>query len=69
MDKRQYPRFSFHGPVGYQRREDAPESGSVAVDLSQGGVRLRLSEFVPLNTLLDLKLHLTNPSRIMPVRG
>ncbi len=69
MDKRQYPRFSFNGPVGYQRNEEYPENGSLCIDVSQGGVKLRSSEFIPLHTLLDLKLHLKNPSRLLSVKG
>ncbi len=69
MEKRQYPRFDFTEPVGYHDDEGYPESGSLAADLSQSGVRIRINEFVPLRKVISLKLHLNNPTRVVSVRG
>ncbi len=69
MEKRQYPRFDFSEPVGYHDAREFPEMGSLAADISQSGVRLRVGEFLPLRKVLDLKLHLNNPTRVMSVRG
>ncbi len=69
MEKRQHPRFSFREPVAYNKKEGSPESGSLANDISGGGVRIRVQEFIPLNTVLDLKVHFTAPARTMAVKG
>jgi c-di-GMP-binding flagellar brake protein YcgR len=69
MEKRQYPRIDFTEPVGYQDSEEFPESGSLAGDISQSGVRIRVNEFMPLRKIVSLKLHLNNPTRVVSVRG
>ena len=69
MEKRRFPRFSFKEPVGYLRTEGLPENGSLGEDLSPGGVRIRVPEFIPLRTVLNLKIHLNNPVRVMDVKG
>jgi hypothetical protein len=69
MDQRQYPRFSFKEPVAFQAAEEAPSTGSLAGDISEGGVRIRVQEFIPLRTVLTLKIHLNNPVRTLPVKG
>ncbi len=68
MDKRQYPRFSFNEAVVYQTGE-APSSGSLAADISHGGVRIRVQEFIPLRTVISMKIHLGNPVRTVPIKG
>jgi c-di-GMP-binding flagellar brake protein YcgR len=69
MDKRQYPRFDFKEAVRYQMTEQEPAFGSLAEDISEGGVRIRVHEFVPLRTIVYLKIHMTNPVRVVPVKG
>ena len=69
MDKRIYPRSSFREPVNYQMAEDADLSGSLASDISQGGVCIRIQEFIPLRSVLQMKIHLNNPPRTVPVKG
>ena len=67
--KRQYPRFPFKEAIGYQANGDAPLSGGLSADIGEGGVRIRVQEFIPLRTVLSLKVHLTDPARTVPVRG
>ena len=55
--------------MGYQNAEESPLSGSLASDISQGGVRIRVQQFIPLRTIVNLKIHLNNPSRSVPVKG
>ena len=69
MEKRQYPRFAFSEPVSYQHTEGSQELGSMGEDISQGGVRIRVNEFLPLLKILNLRLHLNNPSRVLDVKG
>ena len=68
-NKRQYARKEFREAIGYQSGFDAPTHGSLAGDISEGGVRIRVQEFIPLRTVLALKVHLNNPSRTVPVKG
>ncbi len=62
-------RVPFNEAVAYGQGEDSLFNGSLAADLSQSGVRIRVQQFVPLNTIVHLKLHLKNPDRAVPVRG
>ncbi|MBI4309375.1 MAG: PilZ domain-containing protein [Candidatus Omnitrophica bacterium] len=69
MDKRQCPRFSFKESIAYQTAQEVPLAGSLSADISQGGVRIRIQEFIALRTVVHLKIHLTNPARVVPVKG
>ena len=69
MDQRQYQRFSFREAVAYQTAGEDPLSGSLSADISQAGVRIRIQEFIPLRTIVHLKIHLTNPLHTVPVKG
>lgn len=44
-------------------------NGSLGKDISQGGVQIRVQQFLPLRSIVNLKIHLTNPSRTVPVKG
>ena len=67
-NNRQYPRFPFRESVAYQTG-DAPSSGSLAGDISEGGVRLTVNEFIPLNTVISLNIRLSDPARVVPAQG
>jgi len=69
MDKRQYPRFSFREPVGYQTTGEGLSFGALTDDISQGGVKIRVQEFIPLRTVLHMKIHMNDPARLVPVKG
>ena len=69
MDKRQYLRLSFNESVAYQTTGETPLSGGLSSDISQGGVRIRIQEFIPLRAVVHLKIHFTNPMRTVPVKG
>ena len=68
MDKRSYPRFPFNDPVVY-KTGDFSSTGSLAVDLSQGGVRIRVQKFIALRTVVSMNIHLNDPVRMLPVKG
>jgi len=68
-NKRQFPRFSFNEPVGYQRGGSSSLEGSVAEDISQTGLKLSVSEFIPLNTVLDLQIQLPGQMRLVSARA
>jgi len=68
MNNRQYPRFPFKESVGYQVGE-APLSGSLSGNISEGGLRLSVREFIPLNTIVRLQIHVSGPARVLPAQG
>jgi len=69
MNKRQYPRFPFKEPVDYQMKEDGAGAGALADDISRGGVRIRVQKFLPLGSILQLKIHMSQPVRVFQVKG
>ena len=68
MNDRQYSRFSFKESVGYQIGE-APLTGSLSGDISEGGLRLNVHEFIPLNTIVRLQIHVSDPERVLAAQG
>jgi len=58
LDKRQFHRMAHSEPVQYQFKDPSRFGGCVSKDLSGGGVRILLNDFVPLNTELSLKIQL-----------
>ncbi len=67
-DNRQHPRFPFRESVAYQTG-GSPSCGSLAGDISEGGLRLTVREFIPLNTIISLNIRLSDPVRVVPARG
>ena len=67
-NKRNYPRFQFQEPVEYQRSY-TPTHGSVAGNISAGGIKLMAHEFVALGTVLEMQIHFANPPRNAIVKG
>jgi len=60
-DKRQFDRKDHREPVQFHQADhDESESGSVAKNLSPGGIQIRLNDFVPLGTELTLTIHLAD---------
>ena len=60
LEKRQFRRMLHSQSVKYQFKDPSQFGGCVSRDLSEGGVRVRLSNFVPLNTELTLKIRLAD---------
>lgn len=63
-DKRQFCRMIHSEPVQYQFKDPSQFGGCVSKDLSEGGVRILLNDFVPLNSELSLKIRLADESII-----
>lgn len=57
-EKRRYRRIQLRQPVQFQSTNCALEGGALSGDLSEGGVRVDMYEFVPLNTELTLRIRL-----------
>jgi hypothetical protein len=62
-DKRRFSRLEFREPVKYQVRNPAhlqssrlgSFGGLLSCDLSEGGIRFRIDDFIPLSTELSLE--------------
>ncbi len=44
-------------------------SGSLSGDISEGGLRLSVQEFIPLNTIFRLNIHVSDSARVLPAQG
>ncbi len=63
-DKRTEPRFSFSEPVTFTLPE-LNTSGSLAGDISFKGISLKVYDFVPIGTTLELQLRLGRSPRVI----
>ncbi|HOW36020.1 MAG TPA: PilZ domain-containing protein [Candidatus Omnitrophota bacterium] len=59
VEKRHFLRARYNEPVRYHFRDSGKFGGCVARDISEGGIRLDLDDFVPLNSemILQMKFH------------
>ena len=63
-DKRNFERVRFDLPVRVQFKDPSQFSGSLSCDLSEGGIRLQMNEFIPLGTELTLTIQLADERMI-----
>jgi len=61
-ERRTLQRIKFVEPVQFQRSGPSSFDGCVAADISEGGIRLNLNDFVPLKTELSMQVHLSDNS-------
>ena len=71
IEKRQRSRISFRESVQYIMEETQEYGGSVAHDLSDGGLRLQLNDFVPINTriVIDIPISDANGTKVITLNG
>jgi len=67
-ERRNFERFRLAQPVQCHLNELEPEQGSLSCDISEGGIRLNITHFLPLNTEILLRIKL-NSARIVECRG
>ena len=67
-DKRTEPRFSFSEPVTFTLPE-LNTSGSLAGDISFKGISLKVYDFVPIGTTLELQLRLGRSPRVIMAKA
>jgi hypothetical protein len=60
VEKRKFSRIDFREPVHYQFPAPNKYGGCLSQDLSEGGIRINLSEFVALNTEITLEMRMKN---------
>ncbi|MCK5012344.1 MAG: PilZ domain-containing protein [Candidatus Omnitrophica bacterium] len=61
-ERRSFHRFNRAQPVRFQLKDPSQFGGSLSCDLSQGGARIHLSDFIPVNTELTLQIQLADQS-------
>lgn len=61
-DQRNFHRFARAQAVRIQFKDPSQFGGSLSCDLSEGGARIHLSDFVPVNTELTLSIQLADES-------
>ena len=68
-DKRKFPRTAFKRTVRYKLKVGDIYSDHIAQDLSQGGIKVQSSQFVPVNARLIVQFQLVDHDRIIEVEG
>ena len=63
-DRRSFRRFRFAEPVEFRAKSGDELLGSLSSDLSEGGVKLRLFKFVPVDTQLNIVVHLSSKKTV-----
>ena len=61
---RVFHRFAHAEPVQFQFKDPNQFGGCLSRDLSEGGIRIRLNDFVPLETELMLKIRLADGNTV-----
>lgn len=56
QEKRQFYRLKFTNPVIYHSLNQLDFGGSVACDISEGGIKINLPQFIPVDTELSLQI-------------
>src|SRR5690349_4986542 len=67
-DRRAFKRYKLREPVRYQFDEPSRLGGSISRDISQGGIQIRLTEFIPLKTMVTLEIQLPG-GRVAECKG
>jgi len=67
-EKRVSQRFLFSEPVTYLKPE-VSISGSVAGNISVSGISLKVQEFVPIGSILELQVCLGNSPKLICLKG
>jgi hypothetical protein len=66
---RTYPRFTCSESVEYHPPQEESPRGSLSANISLGGIKLTVHEFVPLGTVLKMQINFSNPRRSVPANG
>lgn len=59
-DRREFPRVRYAEPVGIENPVPLVIEGGLSCDLSVGGLRLNVSDFIPAGTELTVQIRLNN---------
>ena len=61
-ERRSFHRFHCAQPIRFQLKDPNQFGGSLSCDLSKGGIRVHLGDFIPLKTELTLQIQLADES-------
>ncbi len=68
QDKRKHQRVPFTDSVQFQLKKTSRCGGTLALDISEGGIRIHFFEFFPLNTELTMQIPLP-PYKVVDCPG
>ena len=66
---RRFTRVPFKRAVRFSTPSSPRSDAHIAQDLSQGGLRMLSSEFIPVHSLLSIQIQLKERERVMDVQG
>lgn len=64
-EKRRFPRIGMKKPVHFQFLDPSQYGDSLSGDISEGGLRLRVNEFIALGEILQLEFQLKSMQMIV----
>lgn len=68
-NRRQFPRFSFDHPVSCRTSMMSEASGALSRDISSGGIRMTVNEFMPIGSQLEMAIFLPALGREVQIKG
>ncbi len=69
QEKRRFKRAKFGNPVSFRLKEGGSFSGCLAHDISEGGMRVQVNDFLPVNTEMILQSRIPQTSKVIDVAG
>ena len=64
QNRRHYQRVRFAEPIRFEQNDPIRFGGSLGLDISKGGLRLRFNDYVPVGTEITLQITLPNDELI-----
>ena len=68
-ERRKFKRLPFKEAVQYNFRETNDIGGCLACDIGEGGIRLTVPDFIPIETELGINILFSNPSKVADISG
>ncbi len=69
MEGRRFTRVPFKRAVRFCAFNSEKSDSHIAQDLSQGGLRMLSSEFIPVHTLVNIQLQLKDREKVIDLEG
>jgi PilZ domain. len=69
MEGRRFTRVPFKRAVRFSTPNSERSDSHIAQDLSQGGLRMLSSEFIPVHSLVSIQIQLKDREKVMDVQG
>ncbi len=67
-ERRKWQRREFRGPIQYRKGDSEALKGSVAYDISEGGLKFHSEDFIALHTPLNIQMAI-NSEKIIQLYG